>query len=73
MTGFERDMQRVNNLAILLYLPALLFLSWTMAAEGAAIASVLVALVTAIGASYLCRKFYGFLPLTSLASSLRRK
>ena len=73
MAGHERDMQRINNLAVLVYLPALVVLSWTMAAKGAAIASVLVSAVTAVGATFLCARFYGFVPIATLLSAFSRK
>ena len=66
MTGHERDMQRVNNVAILIFVPVLVLLAWVMRAEGAAIATVLVSLITAAGSTLFCRRHFGFVPLVSL-------
>lgn len=71
MTGHERAIHRVNSLSILLYLPLLCLLSWTMGANGAAIATVIVSLFNAAGATWLAHKWLHFSPLTALVGGLR--
>ncbi|MCT2399911.1 lipopolysaccharide biosynthesis protein [Novosphingobium mangrovi (ex Huang et al. 2023)] len=73
MSGHERTMQRINNLAIVLYLPALAGLAWTMSAEGAAVASILIAAVTAFGAVRLGVRYFGFVPVVALVRSLQSR
>ena len=68
MTGHERAMRGANTWSIVIFVPALYLLSRSMGADGAAIATILVAAVNAGAATVLSRKWLGFTPLGALVA-----
>lgn len=66
MTGHLTDLRRLNLYAAACLIIALLLLTPPLGAEGAAIASVLTALLTAAGGALLVRRHLGFVPLAML-------
>ncbi len=73
MTGYERPMQRVNQIAVLVYAPLVVALCVWAGDVGAAIATLLVAMITAIGSSMLAQRHLGFVPLALLLGVGRAK
>ena len=71
MTGHEKPMQRVNTLAILVYVPALAVASWWLGGVGAALATLLASVVSGLGAAWLARRRFGFTPLGALVGLVR--
>ncbi len=70
MTGHERAMSRANAWSIAIFVPALYGLSRWLGADGAALATVIVALINAGAASVLARKWLGFTPIGALLTRL---
>ena len=66
MTGHERPLLRLNQIAVLIYAPLLVALSVWANDVGAAIATVAIALITGVGSSILAQRHLGFVPLTLL-------
>jgi O-antigen/teichoic acid export membrane protein len=66
MAGYERPMQRVNQIAVLVYGPLIVALCVWAGDVGAAIATLVMAMITAIGSSMLAQRHLGFVPLALL-------
>jgi O-antigen/teichoic acid export membrane protein len=75
MTGHERAISRANTWSGVIFVPALYGLSRWFGADGAALATVVVAVVNASAASLLARRWLGFSPAGAFLSRFagRRK
>lgn len=73
MCGKEQALRRFSQWILFLYLPLLALLSLLLAEIGAALATLAVSLVTAIGTSILCYRLLGFVPLITLVKWLKRE
>lgn len=73
MTDHERDMQRINNLSIPVFLIALFALSQAFGANGAALAVIAGTALTGLGAALVARQRLGFFPLGAALARLTRR
>ena len=73
MTGYARSLLRINAAALAVLLIGLGALTRSMGADGAAIATAATMIVNAIGATIMCRRELGFVPLGALYAGLARR
>lgn len=73
MTGYARSLLRINAAALAVLLVGLGVLTRSMGADGAAIATAATMIVNAIGATIICRRELGFVPLGALYAALSRR
>ena len=73
MTGYARSLLRINAAALAVLLVGLCVLTRSMGADGAAIATAATMIVNAIGATIICRRELGFVPLGALYAALSRR
>ena len=73
MTGYARSLLRINAAALAVLLVGLGVLTRSMGADGAAIATAATMIVNAIGATIICRRELGFVPLGALYAAVARR
>lgn len=66
MTGYDRSLLRINGVALVVLMAGLVIAAPAMGAEGAALATTITMIVTALATSYMAQRSLGFTPLGAL-------
>jgi O-antigen/teichoic acid export membrane protein len=69
MTGYDRSLLRINGVALVVLMAALVIAAPMMGAEGAALATTITLIVTALATSWVARRKLGFTPLGALLAA----